>query len=67
MATYCNPPTNCDICREKIDKQFVDGKTRQGPWGNMCPACFGIHGISLGTGLGQLYEKKGDQFEKIAG
>jgi hypothetical protein len=30
-----------------------DGKTTAGPWANMCDEHFAIHGIGLGTGLGQ--------------
>jgi hypothetical protein len=30
-----------------------DGKTRGGPWANMCEAHYRIHGTGLGTGKGQ--------------
>lgn len=31
----------------------VDGKTRMGPWANMCQAHFRQYGVGLGTGKGQ--------------
>ena len=31
----------------------VDGKTKMGPWANMCEKCFGQYGLGLGTGMGQ--------------
>lgn len=48
-------PSNCDICDCKITDTFIDGRTRMGPWGNMCPTCHVSHGIGLGTGKGQKY------------
>lgn len=30
-----------------------DGKTKSGPWANMCEPCFKIHGVGLGLGVGQ--------------
>ena len=46
---------------------FIDGKTVHGPWAFMTPDSFKIHGIDLGTGLGQRYEKRGEDWEKVAG
>lgn len=47
----------CDIHKYVLGTPGVpaafDGKTRQGPWANMCPGCFPVHGIGLGTGKGQ--------------
>ena len=54
------PPAKCDICRESLEgKEFVDGKTRMGPWGVMCRDCHKEHGWGLGLGRGQLYDKDG--------
>lgn len=58
-------PEQCDICHGPIDEWFVDGKTRFGPWGDMCKQCFGMYGIGLGTGKGQKYDARTG--EKIAG
>lgn len=33
-----------------------DGKTKGGPWANMCEECFPIHGVGLGLGRGQRLE-----------
>ena len=49
-------PKNCDVCGEPFDnKDFYDAKTRLGPWGMLCVACFRKHGVGLGTGMGQRY------------
>jgi len=49
--------SNCDFCKKST---LVDGKTKQGPWANMCEDHFLIHGIGLGLGKGQkLVLKKG--------
>ena len=44
----------CDFCHNIAE---VDGKTKEGPWANMCLGCFGDHGIGLGTGRGQMLIK----------
>jgi hypothetical protein len=68
LTSYKKPPAHCDICSGGIENQFVDGATRRGPWGNMCPKCHQEHGVGLGTGRGQLYEKRDDgRFVKIKG
>jgi hypothetical protein len=36
----------CDLCGKDA---VVDGKTRRGPWGYLCP----LHFYELGTGLGE--------------
>ena len=52
-------PTECEICHAELGEGkigvFVDGKTKLGPWGIMCPRCHAIHGVGLGTGKGQRY------------
>jgi len=60
MSTYWegNPITDCEICGGAITIFFVDGKTKSGPWGVMCLGCHKIHGVGLGTGKGQQYEKQ---------
>jgi len=46
------PP--CDFCPPSANrKAVIDGKTKQGPWANMCALHFARHGVGLGTGLGQ--------------
>jgi len=53
-------PEKCDLCGLKLKSQkfFVDGRTRMGPWANMCPRCFEQYGVGLGTGAGQKYDTK---------
>lgn len=43
-----------------ISKRIIDGKTKQGPWALMTPQSYVKHGIALGVGYGQLYEKQKD-------
>jgi len=40
----------CDFCDEPAE---YDGKTKLGPWANMCEAHFQVFGVGLGTGRGQ--------------
>ena len=41
---------NCDFCESEAK---YDGKTRLGPWANMCSMHFKQYGLGLGLGLGQ--------------
>lgn len=45
---------------DEITTQFIDGRTNRGPWGIMTPANHVLHGVGLGTGLGQLYRLQAD-------
>ena len=40
----------CDFCGGAA---FVDGKSKDGPWGFFCHEHHRIHGIGFGTGVGQ--------------
>lgn len=53
-------PEKCDLCGLKLKTQkfWVDGRTRMGPWANMCPRCFEQNGVGLGLGAGQKYDTK---------
>lgn len=57
---YGTWPAKCNVCRCDLTKckYFVDGKTRMGPWGLLCPECHASHGSGLGIGLGQRYNSK---------
>jgi len=44
----------------KIDDVFYDAKTVMGPWGILSPASFRQHGVGVGLGRGQKYEKQSD-------
>lgn len=61
-------PKACDHCLGNITEAFVDGRVPSvGQWGNFHPACADTLGVTLGTGRGQKYEKRGDKFVKTAG
>ncbi len=57
-------PKECDVCQESLIAGWFDCKTKMGPWGNLCPACFERFGVGVGDGLGQAYDADG---VKIAG
>jgi len=51
----------CDICGCRIKgvvPYFVDGKTKYGPWGLLCPECHKQYGVGVGYGIGQKYNGK---------
>lgn len=45
----------CNLCGKVNLSEFVDGKTRMGPWANMCLPCYRKVGVGLGVGRGQRY------------
>lgn len=58
----------CDLCGSAFVNRMIDGKTTAGPWGLLCPSCHRKHGIGLGTGRGQEYERQADnRWLKIGG
>lgn len=57
------PDLKCDNCDRKIMHSFVDGRMSNGQWGVMCPSCRIAEGrMQLGVGLGQKYERSGDNY-----
>ena len=50
QVTITGPLPDCDICGEPAR---YDAKTKQGPWGYLCPDHFSSMGVGLGTGRGQ--------------
>lgn len=50
-----HPPLSCQLCGGKMGKVAYDARTRQGRWGWLCHACFGIYSVGLGIGKGQKY------------
>ena len=57
MGTW---PAKCDLCNDQLaeEEEFIDGRTKEGPWALMCTMCHIIHGVGLGTGRGQKYDSK---------
>lgn len=55
------PP--CDFCKEvgRSEPARYDGKTTYGAWAYMCGAHYSIHGMGLGTGVGQRLILEGEQ------
>ena len=60
--------TNCNLCTEPIDDYFVDGRlARRSSWAIMCKDCSIRYGAGLGVGLGQAYEKVGEEWIRVIG
>jgi hypothetical protein len=49
-------PTQCDICKRPLEKEFVDGRLLVGIWAILCPQCHETCGVGLGTGRGQKFD-----------
>jgi hypothetical protein len=61
MATYwIGKVPEKDDFGKPIKDFFVDGKTKSGPWAMMTLASYRVHGVGLGLGKGQQYEKQDD-------
>lgn len=58
-------PTSCELCTLPLEKEFIDGATRFGPWAIMDPKCHKKHGRGLGLGFGQRYDL--NTLEKLEG
>lgn len=62
-------PVKCEMCGVKFEDIFIDGRTQNGPWANMCIDCHTDNGCGLGTGRGQKYcmNKSTKMWTKVAG
>lgn len=45
---------------DPITTEFIDGRTKYGPWAIMTPNNHMVHGVGTGTGKGQRYRKQDD-------
>ena len=65
---YGDLSNGCDICKHPFGKYMYDARTISGQWGNLDDSCFVMHGVGLGTGQGQKYERQtDDSFVKVEG
>lgn len=55
-GTLGSVPETCDGCGHPFFKVAYDAKTKYGPWGWLCTACFEEVGLGLGVGRGQRYQ-----------
>lgn len=62
---YFREEYTCDICGALLATVRIDGRTRFGPWADMCVGCHARVGVGLGTGKGQKFDV--ETGEKLAG
>jgi hypothetical protein len=58
---WCGRVPERDDFGDRIEDEFIDGKTRYGPWATMTPRSWRIEGVStapLGPGYGQRYKRQ---------
>jgi len=68
MTTWCGSVPPQDDFGVPIKSEFIDGRTREGPWAMMSPWSHRAYGVGLGTGKGQKYQKKEDgKWHKVQG
>jgi hypothetical protein len=60
MTQLMMDASKCDICGNAITDTCIDGRTKTGQWGLLCPGCHRRNGVGLGIGKGQLYTKRAD-------
>jgi len=64
-------PGECNGCYKTFTTAFSDVRTIHGSWGNFCDECLPRYAIGrprcYGTGLGQRYERQGEQWIKTQG
>lgn len=54
-------PVHCDLCQRPLGNSFIDGAVKpQGSWAILDLKCHRIHGVGLGTGKGQLFQRQAD-------
>lgn len=56
MATMASGTVVCDLCGDELHTVRVDGRTKFGPWADMCVTCHAEHGAGFGVGRGQKYD-----------
>ena len=60
VRRWLGPIPACDFCGQPGSQAgFIDGATQGGPWASMCPRCHAAHGVGLGAGRGQEYDRTG--------
>lgn len=60
VIAQADAPTDCSVCGEPLNGEFVDGVMAYAGWGYQHPECHKTHGIGLGHGRGHLYLKEAD-------
>ena len=58
-------PTACRLCDKPITNSFVNGKRQDGRWSHMCLFCHREHGVGFGDLMGQLWERRGQEFIRV--
>jgi len=55
-------PNKCQICQDTMSdaQEFYDFRAFTGNWYDGCVSCWCAHGVGLGVGKGQRYERQED-------
>lgn len=67
MATWCGTPEKrCNLCGKPLERVFVDGRVLgRTCWAIFCLECHDKHGVGLGVGLGQRYDRSEDAAGRV--
>ncbi len=68
-ASWAGIVPSTDDFGNSIEDEFVDGKSKMGPWATFAPSSWELYGVGkLGTGYGQRYRKQADgEWLKVEG
>lgn len=53
-------PVVCDFCGVELGFDFVECKTRRGPWASLCIACAGDESVSAGPPFCRVFSLTAD-------
>lgn len=66
--TWAGDVPHADDVGMPIYEEFIDGRSKYGPWGLFTPSSWETHGCGrLGPSCGQRYRKDGDTWHKVEG
>lgn len=67
MSKWLGEVGRCQNCGDelKVFPNFIDGRTKFGPWALLCPPCHAEIGVGIGLGKGQRYDFS--TLEKVEG
>jgi len=61
-------PKACEVCETPILNEFYDARLKTGQWACLCHRCWSLHGVGLGVGRGQHFERiENNKWVKVDG